>query len=170
MKYLLTACLLFVAFVTSGQKATNINTQVDEFTGQKMISTELIEFKPMATYDGGLLWSLHHLNGSAFMAAIISTHSLSMMDEGQRMIIKMTDGTLINLVCLEDAISDYKSSSTYHLSPVFAISEDDLEKLSTTLIERIRVETTDGNEDREPSKKAPAICMAAFGEFMAAIK
>lgn len=35
------------------------------------------------------------------MAAIISTHSLSMMDEGQRMIIKLTDGTMINLVCME---------------------------------------------------------------------
>jgi len=170
MKYLITACLLFVAFATSGQKATNINTTVDEFTGEKMISTELIEFKSMVSYGGGLMFSLHHMNGSNYLAAIVSTSGLTTMDEYQRMIIKLVDGSLINLSCLEYAISEYKSGSTYHLAPVFGLTDDDLTKLSTLQIERIRFETSDGNIDMEPSKKAPAICMDSFAEFQAVVK
>jgi len=167
MKILLAIYLLFVAFATFAQKPIKITTTTDDFNGSKSTSTEQIWFRDMASYEGGLWLSLHQYPEGLYLAAVVNDDHLSMIDPGQKMIIKMADGSMITMEATARVIADYVSSDKYRLIPVYGLPEDDLAKLSTTLIEKIRIETTDGNLDREPSpKKSPAMCMDAFRQFM----
>lgn len=166
MKILLAIYLLFVAFATFAQKPLKITTTTDEFTGAKSTSTDQIWFRDMASYEGGLWLSLHQYPEGLYLAVVVNDDHLSMIDPGQKMIIKMADGTMITLQATARMVADYVSSDKYRLIPVYGLPEDDLAKLSTVLIEKIRIETNDGNLDREPSpKKMPAICMDAFRQF-----
>lgn len=160
--------LLFLLTYTSmaAQKPPKITTTTDEFTGAKSTSTDQIWFRDMASYEGGLWLSLHQYPEGLYLAAVVNDNHMSMIDPGQKMIIKMEDGTMITLQATGRMVADYVSTDKYRLIPVYGLPEDDLTKLSTVLIEKIRIETTDGNLDREPSpKKTPAICMDAFRQF-----
>ena len=166
MKILLAIYLLFVAFATFAQNPIKITTTTDEFTGAKSTSTDQIWFRDMASYEGGLWLSLHQYPEGLYLAVVVNDDHMSMIDPGQKMIIKMADGTMITLQATARMVADYVSSDKYRLIPVYGLPEDDLTKLSTVQIEKIRIETSDGNLDREPSpKKTPGICMDAFRQF-----
>ena len=166
MKYLILPVILFTYLNISAQKPIKITTTTDEFTGAKSTSTEQVWFRDMASYQGGLWFSMHKTSDGIFLAAVVNDDHLSMIDAGNKMIMKMADGTMITLEAVALSIADYASTDKYRLIPVYGLPEGALEKLATVEIEKVRIETTDGNLDRDPSpKKTPAICMDAFTQF-----
>ena len=171
MRFYTIVFFLLVAFATSAQKPIKITTEVDAFTGDTSISTSIIEFRDFATYQGGLVFVLHSLPSGYYIETLIGTDHLVSIEAGQAMIIKMADGTIITLACIKYAIADYKTSSSYWISAFYGLPADDLDKLASVAIEKIRFETTEANIDKDPSpKKAPENCRLAFAEFIHVLK
>lgn len=155
----------------SAQKPIKITTEIDQFTGDTTLSTEAFEYRDMVSYGGGLLFALYLIDGKTYLIAMISTDGISTVDQGDPLMMKMVDGSMITLACAEYSSADYRSGSTWWLSGIYGLPEDDLTTLSKTHIEMVRIKTSDGNIDMAPSpKKAPENCMAAFKQFTEYVK
>ncbi len=166
MKTLILPFLLLVTFATFAQKPIKITTEVDDFTGDTTIKTSFIKFQEPLGGDIGLMFTGIHSNDTYYIGVLTYVKELAMSYAGDQMSIKLTDGTIITLLSTSTETAHYIKPGTYNLITVYAISVDDLVKLTTTPIEKVRIQTSSGNIDRDPSpKKAPAEVMASFAEF-----
>lgn len=166
MKNLITTSLLFVAFTTFAQKPIKITTEVDEFTGDTSIYTEAFSYQDPIGGQAGLKFMAYLEGGNYYILSLLNIDDLTTMDAGDQMIVKLSGGSMITVAAADYAVSEYVSSNYYRLVTVYPISIDDLTTLASTPIDMVRIDTSDGNEDRAPSKKTPAYCMAAFGQFV----
>jgi hypothetical protein len=170
MKTLILPILLLVTFATTAQKPIKITTEIDDFTGDTTIRTSFIKFQEPLGGDIGMMFTGIYTNGAYYIGVLAYVRELTTSYAGDQMSIRLTDGTIINLLSTSTETAGYIRPGTYNLITVYSISVDDLVKLTTTPIEKVRIQTSSGNIDRDPSpKKAPAEVMASFAEFYRAV-
>jgi len=171
MKHIILPILILVSLTTSAQKPIKITTDIDAFTGDTSISTGFIKFQEPLGGNIGLMFTCHYQGGIYYLASILAMDNLTTMDAGDQMVIKLQDGSLITLMAADYAVSSYNGNESYTLITAYPISIDDLTRLSLTTIDLVRIQTSEGNQDREPSpKKSPEACRLAFEQFVEYLK
>jgi hypothetical protein len=166
MKPILTIPLLFITLASFAQKPLKITTEVDQFTGDTAIHTEAFSYQDPIGGQAGLKFMLHQKAGSYWIVSILNIDDLTTMDAGDQMVFKLAGGDMITVAAADYAISEYVSSNYHRLVTVYEISMDNITALAAKPIEMIRISTSDGNEDRPPSKKAAEACRLRFAQFM----
>ena len=170
MKHLILPILIFTTLTISSQKPIKITTEIDAFTGDTSISTGFIKFQEPLGGNIGLMFTCHYQEGTYYLASILAMDNLATMDAGDQMVIKLQDGTFITLLAADYAVSSYNGNGSYTLITAYPISIDDLTRLSATPITRVRIQTSEGNKDRDPSpKNSQEACRLAFAQFVEAV-
>lgn len=170
MKTLILPFLLLVTFATFAQKPIKITTEIDDFTGDTTIKTSFIKFQEPLGGGTGLMFTLIYQEDRYYIASIMAMKELCTMDAQDEMILKLAYDTTVTLYASSHSIADYNGNGSYTLTTVYPISQDQLVLMIVTPIEKVRIKTSAGNQDRSPSpKKASEACMDAFGQFIAAV-
>lgn len=72
--------------------------------------------------------------------------------KGSKLLIKLENGEIIELSAMIDVLKDYNMIRTGLVSPTYLISKEDIQKISTNPVVKIRIETAIGMIDHDIKK------------------
>lgn len=164
MKYLLLLSF-FIAQTAFAQKECKMVTNVDEFTGDTTMGTSLFlyGFTQEQHYQWFNLVTVHNEN---YLVTTFEAEDPAYSDSDDNVILKMEDGSMINLHPYTRSEIEVTSNADYSISVICPINDEDLLKLTQVPILKVRIETDEGYYDTDPvGKKHGPEAMANFERY-----
>lgn len=167
---ILTACLLIPYWATSQKIAVN---ETDEFTGNRVIKTE---WEKLSAYlDFTVTYSrISKINGDYFLEIKHMNDKINTIPKEEIMYLKLKNGEIIELLNLETTVSSHGGGSIgfagskalgFHL--IFHLPEMTYYKLRESLLEKIRINTSEGYIEVEVVEKKAKVFLNCLKLFSA---
>lgn len=165
MKKQLITLLLFLPIICFAQK---VNVKVDDFTGEKVITTEWEKI-----YTGGMTGKnqtrvrFRHENNRDYIEFRIFCDEVTSCKKDAKILFKTENG-IIETRNIEYALSEpgaWSPSGINKKLGIYLICTGDLSKLGTTTVQKIRITYSDGYEDLELKGKDAKVLKELFAAF-----
>lgn len=157
-KYFCVILLLILSIYTSAQKCDFIVNGVDEFTGKKSLLTKPFNINKSFTSRYFFSFSISSIDKQRFIFIQLTGGGQSLFIKKENpLMIKLKDDKIINLSPFETTPTKYESIANgvtvSRITPKYEISDDDLNRISTIGISKIRMVTDDGVYDSDVKDK-----------------
>ena len=142
MRKMLFMLALMLPMLTYAQ----VHERVDDFTGEKRAFTERVQLVRGMIY--ALSVEFEQESDSISLKCYLRAKRNFTLDEGEsKLSLKMSDGSVMRFVCLEDERSSYQGNGIFKRNAEFncSLSKDDIRKLSEVNATKFRLELHIGN-------------------------
>jgi hypothetical protein len=135
--------LLFPLFLSA--QDFNIKKHVDDFTGQSGYISDYFYIGDIG--KDVLNFAIGMTEGQYAIIAGIYGESLYVVGEGQPLMIKLHDDTVLTGYSESIKASEFTDSYEFKIAIPYIFSKADFERLATSPIYKVRVKTTDSHQD-----------------------
>lgn len=166
MKRNLLFILAFLPIICFAQK---VNTQIDDFTGEKVITTSWEKiFSGGATGKNQTRIRFRHEGGTDFIEFRIFTDCVASCDKGKEILLK-TDNDIIKVYNLAYTLSkpgDWNPKGINNKLGIYLVcSSSELDKLSNESVTKIRISLSDGYRDIALKEKESLKIQELYKQF-----
>ncbi|MBV4220919.1 hypothetical protein KSZ35_09415 [Bacteroides xylanisolvens] len=161
--------LFILAFLPIICFAQKVNTQIDDFTGEKVITTSWEKI-----YSGGATGKnqtrirFRHEGGTDFIEFRIFTDCVASCDKGKEILLK-TNSNIIKVYNLEYTLTkpgDWNPNGINNKLGIYlTCSSSELNKLSNESVTKMRITLSDGYRDLELKEKDSSKLQSLYNQF-----
>lgn len=149
--------------------AQKVNTQIDDFTGEKVITTSWEKiFSGGATGKNQTRIRFRHEGGTDFIEFRIFTDCVASCDKGKEILLK-TDNDIIKVYNLAYTLSkpgDWNPKGINNKLGIYLVcSSSELDKLSNESVTKIRISLSDGYRDIALKEKESLKIQELYNQF-----
>ena len=149
--------------------AQKVNTQIDDFTGEKVITTSWEKiFSGGATGKKQSRIRFRHEGGTDFIEFRIFTDCVASCDKGKEILLK-TDNDIIKVYNLAYTLSkpgDWNPKGINNKLGIYLVcSSSELDKLSNESVTKIRISLSDGYRDIALKEKESLKIQELYNQF-----
>ncbi|MCH8904477.1 MAG: hypothetical protein IIA45_11245 [Bacteroidetes bacterium] len=153
MKLLIIISALLLSKLASGQDCEYSVNEIDEFTGQKKLKTELELIYMNLGFGRGQeafkIWVMaSRIDSSEYLKFMFSNKEGFKHTMGIVIMIKLENGEIVKLVLRDDPAEHY-SDYWYYRIAIYSKKEEDWEKLKASPIAKIRIYSRENFKDYE---------------------
>lgn len=149
--------------------AQKVNTQIDDFTGEKVITTSWEKiFSGGATGKNQTRIRFRHEGGTDFIEFRIFTDCVASCDKGKEILLK-TDNDIIKVYNLAYTLTkpgDWNPKGINNKLGIYLVcSSSELDKLSNESVTKIRISLSDGYRDIALKEKESLKIQELYNQF-----
>lgn len=138
--------ILMMALVLPMLASAQVHENVDDFTGKKRAFTERVQMVRGMIYAFSVEFE-QNADSISLKCYLRAKRNFTLDGGKSKLYLKMSDGSVMDFVCLEDERSAYQGNGIFKRNAEFncSLTKDDVRKLSETNATKFRLELNIGN-------------------------